>query len=376
MTTNLTNPELEARILADRNDLSAYLVYSDWLSERGDPRGELIAVQAKLKETPNDAALKASEAKLLADNGKDWLGALAGKGDDDVAVTWRLGFVDSIRLGPPLDDHATSELVSPETLEMLVQLPGIALLRELIVGSIEYDDYPTSWDACVEVLAEQGVPAGLERLEFNRGGMWDISSTELGDLSKLYPRLAKLRELKIEMGSMELGVIDLPALRSLEIVTGGLKKTNLDSIRNASWPSLERLSLCIGESQNDYGCDVELEDVSKLLAEANLPHVRHLGLANSNLADQFVGELVRSKLLAQLKSLDLSRGTFGNQGARDIIENATAFKHLEEIDLTHNYVSEALGAELAKIGPRIILAENEGGSEDDDDDDRYVTISE
>jgi hypothetical protein len=207
--------------------------------------------------------------------------------------------------------------------------------------------------------------------------MWDISSTELGDLSKLYPQLSHLRELTIEMGAMELGIMDLPALRSLEIVTGGLTRANVDSIRQGAWPSLERLTLCIGETDNDYGCDVQLEDVSKLLAEAHLPRLRHLGLANSNHADAFVGELVRSKLLAQLRSLDLSRGTFGNQGARDLLENAAAFKHLEEIDLTHNYVSPALAEELAKIGPRIVLADSEGGDDGDDgDDDRYVQISE
>jgi len=374
--SNLTNPELEAHILADRNDLSAYLVYSDWLSERGDPRGELIAIQAKLKERPGDVALEATQAKLMADNGVDWLGPLVGKGDDDVAVRWHLGFLDSVRLGPPLDEHMTSELVSPETIEQLVKLPGIALLRELIVGSIDYDDYPTSWDGCIDALAAHGVPAGLERLEFNRGGTWDISSTELGNLSPLYPRLGTLRELSIEMGSMELGEMNLPALRSLTITTGGLKGGNLESIRKASWPHLERLTICIGESDNDYGCDVQLEDVTKLLTELKVPRLKHLCLANSDHEDAFVGELVRSKLLPQLSSIELSRGTFGNQGARDLLQHAAAFKHLDLIDLTHNYVSPALAARLATIGPRVVLEDSEGTDDEDREDDRYVTISE
>jgi uncharacterized protein (TIGR02996 family) len=367
-----TNPELEARILASPDDLSAYLVYGDWLSERGDPRGELIAVQAKLAETPNDVALKATEAKLLADHGKTWLGDLAGKEDKDLAVTWRLGFIDSVRIGPPVDDYGASDLDFPTTIATLMGLPASKFIRELVVGSKEYDDYPTTWSDCVDALAEHGVPQALTRLEFNRGGFWDISSTELGSIEKLYPQLTGLRDLKIEMGSMELGTMSLPSLRSIEILTGGLTSANLESIGNAKWPHLEKLSLCIGETDNDYGCNVQVEDVEKLLSRDTFGKVRHLGIANSSLADQVPELLAKSKLLAQLESLDLSRGTFGDVGARAIVDNAAAFKHLKKIDLTHNYVTEALAAELGKVGPEIILDE----TETPDDDYRYVQISE
>ncbi|MDF2694527.1 MAG: hypothetical protein K0S65_2910, partial [Labilithrix sp.] len=200
-----SNPELEARILANPDDLSAYLVYSDWLSERGDPRGELIAIQAKLAETPTDTGLKASEARLLADNAGTWLGVLADKGDKDLGLKWRLGFLDSVRIGPPLDDYGSSELDFPETIGVVMGLPGTTFIRELIIGSLDGDGYPTSWEDCIGALVENGVPKGLRRLEFNRGGYWDISSTYLGDLTPLYPQLANLRELSIEMGSMGLG---------------------------------------------------------------------------------------------------------------------------------------------------------------------------
>src|SRR5262245_57286291 len=36
------NPELEALIEEDPNDLSRYLIYGDWLQQQGDPRGELV----------------------------------------------------------------------------------------------------------------------------------------------------------------------------------------------------------------------------------------------------------------------------------------------------------------------------------------------
>ena len=371
-----SNPELEARILANPDDLSAYLVYGDWLSERDDPRGELIAVQAKLHETPGDAALQATEKKLLADNAQAWLGTLADKGPKDLAITWKLGFIDSVRFGPPLDAYEWASIDFVEALGIVLGLPGTAFIRELVFGSQESHDYPATWQNCIDALVEHGTPKGLTRLELNRGGYWDISSTELGDLSKLYPQLSKLRELTIEMGSMELGAIDLPSLRSLEIVTGGLTTANLEAIASAKWPSLERLSLCIGETDNDYGCNVHLEDVKRLLEDGDLGRVRHLGLANTNLADEIAAMLPETRILAQLETLDLSRGTFGDEGARAILDNAAAYRHLKEIDLTHHYVSEEVGAELSKIGPRIILAEPEEADEDGDEEYRYVQISE
>ncbi|MGZ3423537.1 MAG: WGR domain-containing protein, partial [Polyangiales bacterium] len=54
-----SNPELEAKIVADPNDTQAYLVFADWLQSKGDPRGELIAVQHALSVTPASAPLRA-----------------------------------------------------------------------------------------------------------------------------------------------------------------------------------------------------------------------------------------------------------------------------------------------------------------------------
>src|SRR5690606_38064295 len=60
-----SNPELEARIEQTPDDVHGYEVYADWLQSVGDPRGELIAVQAALSKTP-DPKLSARERELLA----------------------------------------------------------------------------------------------------------------------------------------------------------------------------------------------------------------------------------------------------------------------------------------------------------------------
>ncbi len=42
------HPELEAAILPNPNDAARSSVYGDWLQAQGDPRGDLVCVQATL----------------------------------------------------------------------------------------------------------------------------------------------------------------------------------------------------------------------------------------------------------------------------------------------------------------------------------------
>ncbi|HET9988310.1 MAG TPA: TIGR02996 domain-containing protein, partial [Kofleriaceae bacterium] len=68
---------LLARIYAAPNDLGPRTIYADWLQERGDPRGELIALQLAHAGTAPSDAQRRREAQLLENHGAEWLGALA-----------------------------------------------------------------------------------------------------------------------------------------------------------------------------------------------------------------------------------------------------------------------------------------------------------
>ncbi len=50
--------ELERSIIADPYDVHAYAVLADWLQDRGDPRGELIAMQLAGKQAAAQALLE------------------------------------------------------------------------------------------------------------------------------------------------------------------------------------------------------------------------------------------------------------------------------------------------------------------------------
>jgi len=99
--------ELLAQILARPDDDALRAVYGDWLLERGDPRGDFIALQ--LREARGPSGLPSSENKrreaLLAAHAKEWLGPLAAV---TRAHVWRLGFLDGCELatrGKKLDDQ-------------------------------------------------------------------------------------------------------------------------------------------------------------------------------------------------------------------------------------------------------------------------------
>jgi uncharacterized protein (TIGR02996 family) len=71
-----TERALLAAILAHPAEDAPRAVYADWLTERGEPRGEFITLQLAKRQTP---ALRARADALLAKHKKDWVGRFGGK---------------------------------------------------------------------------------------------------------------------------------------------------------------------------------------------------------------------------------------------------------------------------------------------------------
>jgi uncharacterized protein (TIGR02996 family) len=69
--------DLLAAIYEHPDDDAPRLVYADALQERGDPRGELIALQIRLATEAGQPAMRVRERELLREHGDDWLGALS-----------------------------------------------------------------------------------------------------------------------------------------------------------------------------------------------------------------------------------------------------------------------------------------------------------
>jgi len=72
---------LEEDLVANPDDLASHMAYADYLTEQGDPRGELIQIQLELERLPRTSnrwtGLRTRTLELITQHGRTWLGELA-----------------------------------------------------------------------------------------------------------------------------------------------------------------------------------------------------------------------------------------------------------------------------------------------------------
>jgi uncharacterized protein (TIGR02996 family) len=365
--TAASNAELEAAIVASPVDPAPYLVYGDWLQAQGDPRGELIAVQAALLDKPKDAKLKKKEQQLLSDHQSHLLGDLMDfeEGNGELAVEWYLGFLKSISVGG--DEYG--EIDAEGAIRTALKLPSAKFMREIVIGVFDTEDGQPEYAGLLKTMSKLPIPQTLRRLAFDIGS-FQISWSKLGNVSLLYPQLGNLEELLIKNGAFDLGKMSLPNLKKLDIVTGGFTKANMASVANAKLPKLE--SLCLYFGDENYGANCTIKDVKPVLDGKGFERVKHLGLCNAEFENDIAKAMPTSKIVKQLETLDLSKGQMTDEGAEALIAGAKALSHLKRIDVSHNFLSDAMQKKLKKALPKIEI----GDQEKADGDYRYVQVAE
>jgi uncharacterized protein (TIGR02996 family) len=113
---------LEDQLLGDRTQPDAYLVLADALTGRGDPRGELIAIQHGLAAKPGDGELTSKQDDILYQHHTRLLGPLEAS-----SVVWQRGY------------FRTAE-VAAELLADTLAHPSARFLAELAVKSSDPAD--------------------------------------------------------------------------------------------------------------------------------------------------------------------------------------------------------------------------------------------
>ncbi len=353
------NPALEAVIAKDLEDVEAFKVYGDWLTEQGDPRGTLIALQTKRGQA-------AAASRLIDEHREHFLGSLHEISDEMMQLTWRNGFVDAVRFEKVPGGADAEERTVGKLARALLDHPSGAFLRSLTVGTgdgindgmIDYESIPTSI-----------APAPhLESIAIGDWREWQVSWSKLGDASGFW-KLPRLARLSLRVGSMKLGTVASTSLRRLEIVTGGLTKANLKSLVTAKLPALDTLEVYFGSQH--YGASGGVADLAPLLAnKTSLAKLRRLGLMNAEFTDELCAGLARSPLLRQLTSLDLSLGTMSSAGARVLAANKRAFAHLDELDVSDNFLEKADLASLKGVAKKLVSKRQRS------DEERYVALGE
>jgi len=347
--TAARDPELEAMIAESPGRPEAYEVYGDWLLAQGDPRGELIAVENALRRSPQSKPLLEERARLRAPYEQrlrqlaeafGWVNSLGGHGR--MTAEWELGFIRAAKVGHDwfAADSAPEDLMDVRAFFLaLLSEPSLSLIRDLSVGLWRDSGGQCSYAGLFAALGELGLPA-LRRLfvgDFEFPEHIEISWTDLGDVSPLYAAAPRLEELTLQGGAMSLGRIDCPALRSFDLRTGGLSRTNIQAITAARWPRLERLDVWFGDHY--YGFDGSLADIEPLLAGENTPGLRHLGLKNCELTDAICARLPTASILPRLESLDLSMGMMTDEGAAALAAARDRLRHLRLLDVSKNFLT-------------------------------------
>jgi uncharacterized protein (TIGR02996 family) len=345
------NAELEKAIRANPEDPEAYLVYADWMQANGELRGELAVLQHANKKKEANAMLRKYAGWFLDDFAKK-------HAPEVFELEWFCGFIRKARIGWASfsyglegDDDDGSSIDWGERCERaiveLLRLPSAQFIQELDLGPVPGDE-----ECALGPLAraiEIAKPPTLRRLVLAHTGEWDISSTSTAAPDS--KSIRNLRELVLGGGTPTIGKLDLPELRTFAVRTGGLGKTALANIAAAKWPKLERLEIWTGDP--NYGSTCTAKQLAPILAATGLPKLAHFQLQNCAFADEAVKLLIKSKLLPQLETLDLSMGNLSDAGARLMIEHADAFRHLALLDLDDSALTDPAMRGLKTLAKKV-----------------------
>jgi uncharacterized protein (TIGR02996 family) len=382
------NADLEKAIAADPFDRQSYAVFGDWLQEQGDPRGELIALQLAYKD---------KAAKNLIDQHADYfLGPLVdeqktrdGLSNNSMshlrtpaqekewqktgeqAFLWRNGYIYRVRLS---HDSYADEAWKGQCADVLDQVLKHPSGRYVVEFSFLSNGDPNedNLQDIIDVLAKKAPPT-TRKITFG-DNIDQISWHHTGKLDKLWAGVPNLRVLEMETGEFDVGKMVAPQLERAIFITGGLSKSCGKNIATATMPKIKHLEIYYGD--NNYGGDCSVKEVLPLLARTDLPKLEYLGLKNSKFQNDIARAVVGSKLVKQLKTLDLSMGTMTDDGARALADGKASLAHLECLDLTHNFLSKE-GIKLVKsICPKVVTADQQEADGDGEDAYYYVAISE
>jgi uncharacterized protein (TIGR02996 family) len=365
---------LEEAIYAAPESVEPYMVYGDWLSEQNDPLGRLVAVQIKRVEKPREKALIDEEILLLREHASTWLAELDGEEGFD--SSWKWGFLDEARFGR-LDSPCSMEPLA--ALDALFRLPTSRFLRGLVLGDFgseeEFDYAPESdYSEIIRGLADLTLPPTLKRFGIEPK-LVRPAAAFIGSLEPLYPRMRKLESLWLKGTEIELGDVDLPELRILELSS---RYPSTEPIaKKGKWKKLETLKL-------DYFSSVaNTADLSAILDGETAPSLKRLTLSNLREGEGVLKPIAQSPIVKKggLALLDLTGSDISEMGSQWLVDNAKMLANVQRLDLSDVDIPVSTVNELRKsFGKRIKCADGYAGDRprraEVDDDELYDEIEE
>lgn len=312
-----TEAELLAAVLADPSDDAPRLVLADWMTERGDPRGELISVQCQLaRGAENEDELLERERALLTEHGAKWIGA----GEQELLqVRFSRGFVESVEV---LDAAALPQLEGFFQREPVTELifTSSRLLDGARFAQLE-------WLGRVRALAFRArSPSSPGSLSTEQLGLL-LGSRHLRGLKRLALSGQRLRAAGLALVS-EHAAASLPSLEAFAYEDDVLSPAGIAAHVEQRWLArLTELSL-----SNDF----LRPDAVEVLAFARRPgQLARLGLGHNPIGNTGAGILARAPRLQSLRHLSLPGARIGPLGV-DALLASEHLRQLASLDLEGN----------------------------------------
>ena len=312
-TSSLAASEHDAylRAILDRPDDDVpRLLYADWLEKQGDPRGEFIHLQYKLRRLAEDdqerRTIEARQQQLLSKHQAKWLGPLAALAGKALGWQFRYGFVEAGEL-PVRTFLEHAETIFQNAPLRAIRLfflygPG-SVLEESRHESPEVYQEQLEWlkdagGATVEELVACRYLARLRRLDLN---CWYAGDPAVVAVATC-PHLVNLTAL--QLGNRNLGPAAVQAIGQSPYLT------NLNTLDLSYEEGRERETNRIG----DEGTEV-------LASSPAFGRLTTLVAQRCGIKAAGVHALVESEYLGRLSRLNLSVNWIGLEGLRAITES-------------------------------------------------------
>ncbi|MFJ8969681.1 MULTISPECIES: STM4015 family protein [Streptomyces] len=206
----------------------------------------------------------------------------------------------------------------------------------------------------------------------------EITWIQQSDVTVLLAAFPALTEFGVRGGSeLVFPPTKHERLRALTVQAGGLPAEVVRGVLDSELPALERLDLWLGVSA--YEGNTNLADLAPLLSGTRFPRLNHLGVRNSEIQNEIASAVASAPVVAQLRVLDLSNGTLGDEGAAALLEGQP-LTHLELLDLHHHFLTDAMAervrSALEPHGVRVDLTEKCEPWGDRGAEGRYTAVSE
>jgi len=301
------------------------LVYADWLSERGDPRGEFIAVQCELARK-FEFQLVAREQQLLREHGARWMAELGLPPRPRAVpgaipqVVFRRGFAERIEV-------EVGELARIDVARMPVRHVVIAGVRDGNIG---------------ELVALPAI-RGVRSVGIRNAHLKPRNVRQLGEA----PLVVAAEELAFHHGHLsdvsELATMELPQLRALHLDDAYMQ--NVYVLGRASWlPQLRSLRIR----------DTHRFALRHLVGARGLASLVELRIETNMHVAELV-ELASAMHFAALVHLEVAIG-YSDDSAVQAFARAKGFPKLERF-VVRGKLSEDLVASLrARWGERLTIA--------------------